>query len=151
MVTAVFGGVARTSATSASAESMRRSPILVITSPVFNPAVSAGPPGVTCPMVAPTVSWPLAPVVASDTAAPSTARVACPVSMISCAIRVAWSMGIAKPTPMDPPRLLAVEDSDAIAAFTAITLPVRSTSGPPEFPGLIAASVWIASITVSWL
>jgi len=37
------------------------------------------------------------------------------------------------------------------AAFTAITLPVRSTSGPPEFPGLIAASVWIASITVSWL
>ena len=28
------------------------------------------------------------------------------------------------------------------------TRPERSTSGPPELPGLIAASVWIASITV---
>ena len=30
------------------------------------------------------------------------------------------------------------------------TLPFRSTSGPPELPGLMAASVWIASKT-AWL
>ena len=28
-------------------------------------------------------------------------------------------------------------------AFTPITSPAAFTSGPPEFPGLIAASVWI--------
>ena len=32
-----------------------------------------------------------------------------------------------------------------------ITFPDMSTSGPPEFPGLIAASVWIALITVDWV
>ncbi len=32
-----------------------------------------------------------------------------------------------------------------IAVFTPITRPFESTSGPPEFPGLSAASVWITS------
>ncbi len=31
------------------------------------------------------------------------------------------------------------------------TSPLRSTSGPPELPGLIAASVWIAGYVVLWL
>ncbi len=49
------------------------------------------------------------------------------------------SMGIAKPTP-------ALERVEvAIAALIPITLPSRSTSGPPELPGLIAASVWMKS------
>ena len=30
-----------------------------------------------------------------------------------------------------------------MAVFTPITLPRRSTSGPPELPGLSAASVWM--------
>ena len=30
------------------------------------------------------------------------------------------------------------------------TSPARSTSGPPELPGLIAASVWMAGYVVSW-
>src|SRR3982074_1498644 len=30
-----------------------------------------------------------------------------------------------------------------IAVFTPTTLPCVSTSGPPEFPGLSAASVWM--------
>ena len=34
----------------------------------------------------------------------------------------------------------------AIAELTPITAPVASTNGPPEFPGLIAASVCIAFI-----
>ena len=32
----------------------------------------------------------------------------------------------------------------AIAELTPMTLPFMSSSGPPELPGLIAASVWIA-------
>jgi len=80
-----------------------RTPTLVITSPVLSPAVSAAPPAVTCPTLAPTVSRLFAPVVASDTEAPSTAWVAWPVSMICWAIRLAWLIGIANPTPMEPP------------------------------------------------
>lgn len=34
----------------------------------------------------------------------------------------------------------------AIAELTPTTAPVASTNGPPEFPGLIAASVWSALI-----
>ncbi|GMA86010.1 hypothetical protein GCM10025868_12600 [Angustibacter aerolatus] len=38
----------------------------------------------------------------------------------------------------------AVPGTRAMAEFTATTRPCRSTSGPPELPGLIAASVWMA-------
>src|SRR5664279_3620757 len=59
---------------------------------------------------------------------------------------------MAKPTPMEPLWLLDDdEDSEAIAELMPITLPLMSTSGPPELPGLIAASVCTAFITVSWL
>ena len=46
--------------------------------------------------------------------------------------------GIAKPTPSLPP------DSLSICELTPMTLPLASSSGPPELPWLIAASVWIA-------
>ena len=36
-------------------------------------------------------------------------------------------------------------DGSAIAVLMAMTRPCESTSGPPELPGLIAASVWITS------
>jgi hypothetical protein len=36
-----------------------------------------------------------------------------------------------------------------MAEFTPTILPCESTNGPPELPGLIAASVWIASIKLS--
>ena len=57
--------------------------------------------------------------------------------------RATCSIGIAKPTPMlpaspDAPPLVA------IAEFTPTTSPARLTSGPPELPGLIAASVCTA-------
>ena len=58
-----------------------------------------------------------------------------PNFFISSRSRRAALMGIAKPILCAP---------DMIAAFTATTLEFRSTSGPPEFPGLIAASVWIS-------
>ena len=50
--------------------------------------------------------------------------------------------GIAKPTPALSPESLS------ICELTPITLPVRSSSGPPELPWLIAASVWIESAIV---
>ena len=48
------------------------------------------------------------------------------------------SIGTAKPTPSPPP------ERDWICWLTPITRPSEPTSGPPELPGLIAASVWIA-------
>ena len=47
--------------------------------------------------------------------------------------------GTAKPTPSLPPESLS------ICELTPITSPSMSSSGPPELPWLIAASVWIAS------
>ncbi len=52
--------------------------------------------------------------------------------------RLATSIGTAKPTPSLPP------ESVLICWLMPITLPSPSTSGPPELPGLIAASVWTA-------
>jgi len=46
-------------------------------------------------------------------------------------------MGIANPTPTEPP--LGVR----MLLLTPTTSPSAFASGPPEFPGLIAASVWI--------
>ena len=53
------------------------------------------------------------------------------------------SIGIANPTPMLPASL-AKPPIVAIAEFTPTTSPRRFTSGPPELPGLIAASVCTA-------
>ena len=50
--------------------------------------------------------------------------------------------GIAKPTPTFAPV------SPAICALTPITWPSELSSGPPELPWLIAASVWIESLIV---
>ena len=46
----------------------------------------------------------------------------------------AMSIGIANPMPLE---------SVATAVLMPTTAPLASTSGPPELPGLIAASVWI--------
>ena len=45
--------------------------------------------------------------------------------------------GIEKPIPIDPPYWLK------IAVLIPITFPSISNKGPPEFPWLIDASVWI--------
>src|SRR6266511_5169896 len=58
---------------------------------------------------------------------------------------LAWSIGIAKPRPMLPASALTL----AMAVEIPTTLPEVSTSGPPELPGLIAASVWTASLMVT--
>ena len=53
-------------------------------------------------------------------------------------IALAFEIGIAKPTFCALP-------GSAIAVLMPITRPCASTSGPPELPGLIAASVWMTS------
>ena len=52
-------------------------------------------------------------------------------------------IGMAKPSP------LALSDKDFPAVLIPMTSEFMSMSGPPELPWLIAASVWIPSITVS--
>jgi hypothetical protein len=47
------------------------------------------------------------------------------------------STGIANPMPAFDP------EGEMMAVLTPTTLPLESSSGPPEFPGLTAASVWI--------
>jgi hypothetical protein len=49
------------------------------------------------------------------------------------------STGMENPTPDDAP------EGEYIAVFTPIKFPALSRSGPPLFPGLIAASVCITS------
>ena len=53
-------------------------------------------------------------------------------------------MGIANPTPMLPDSPPMPPPAVAIAELTPTTWPRRLTSGPPELPGLIAASVCTA-------
>ena len=45
--------------------------------------------------------------------------------------------GMAKPMPCQPP------EREKIALLMPTSLPSRSTSAPPELPGLMAASVWM--------
>src|SRR5215207_629714 len=67
------------------------------------------------------------------------------------AITRASSIGIANPTPMLPlcEPAPAPPASEAIAVLMPMTSPSVSMSAPPELPGLMAASVWMASMTAS--
>ena len=57
---------------------------------------------------------------------------------IACATTVfTMSEGMAKPIPIEPPV------REKIAVLMPISAPSRSTSAPPELPGLMAASVWM--------
>ena len=58
---------------------------------------------------------------------------------------LAWLIGMAKPSPMLPVCWLLLPRV-RMAEVIPITRARASTSGPPEFPGLIDASVWIPSM-----
>ena len=62
-------------------------------------------------------------------------RVTCPLETNSFMIQRARLIGMLKPTPSLPPPLEAIE------LLMPMTSPFKFTSGPPELPGLIAASV----------
>jgi hypothetical protein len=79
--------------------------------------------------------------------APRTECGAWPVLIRSVATTPAWLLGMANPRPMLPPwtPIAGSPPRVSIAAVTPITWACPFTSGPPELPGLIGASVWIAS------
>ena len=59
---------------------------------------------------------------------------------------LAWLIGMANPSPMFPVWPPCAEPMVRIAELTPMIRAPPSTSGPPELPGLIGASVWIASM-----
>ena len=66
-----------------------------------------------------------------------------PFRMISGTIFRMVSTGTAKPIPLDAP------EGEMIIVFIPMSSPAESRSGPPEFPGLMEASVWIISRMVT--
>ena len=60
--------------------------------------------------------------------------------MSSGTTRLTESMGMAKPMPA------LVPDGDRMAVLTPMMRPAESSNGPPELPGLMAASVWITLV-----
>src|SRR3954447_11098027 len=106
--------------------------IEVMTSPERIPAFAAGEPWVTVPTTAPGASG------CSALARPSHARSILPFLISFGTTSLIVSEGTAKPTPELEPLC------DAICELTPITRPAASSSGPPELPGLMAASVCTA-------
>ena len=110
------------------------------TSPARIPARAAGPPSTTS-----VITTPLPPGTPNHSAKsgpswswtdmPIQLRTTCPFS--SCgAISFSMWMGMANPIPWP---------AGLTAALIATTAPRASSSGPPELPGLMAASVWMKS------
>ncbi len=101
---------------------------------VSSPTLAMSTPALTSTPMASASSW-----VTSWMTTPRKPRVTLPVSMSEVMIWRAMLMGMAKPMPMLPPERLKM------AVFTPTTSPFRLTRGPPELPGLMAASVWMKS------
>ena len=119
-------------------------------SPAFSPALEAGPPSTTdCTCVHPRVT-PSASTEELVMVMPSATCCTEPFSMISLATRLTRFDGIAKPMPMEPAVLeeLAV---DAMDELMPITCPAALKVGPPELPGLMAASICTALVTIALL
>src|SRR5690625_3064028 len=108
------------------------------------PASAAGEPSSTRSTRAPARLTPSTSTVVSLRATPRKACSATPSAMSCWATSAAWSTGIAKPSPMLPDR---PPERDAIELVMPMTSPRASNSGPPELPGLTAASTWIALVT----
>ena len=86
-------------------------------------------------------------MVAALTVTPSMPCEALPEAMSWSAMDTTRSEGIAKPRPIEPACPSEDEESDLIEELMPMTAPLASKSGPPELPGLIDASIWIAFVT----
>ena len=125
---------------------MIRSSTLVITAPLGMPALSAGPPAVDLDRAG-TVDVVLRGHLDADQRVGRLAGLDQFVRDPPCLV------DRDREAEADRPALLTARCSPprvAIAVLMPISLPFMSTSAPPELPGLIAASVWIASMTVAW-
>ena len=116
----------------------------------LSPAFSAGLSLVTSTITAPLASLSLKVAAASLLTGriwtPSQPRTTFPFSRSCGRISLAMLIGTANPTPEDcwvPPVMIMV--------LMPITSPLVFSSGPPELPGLIEASVWIISTWVPWM
>ena len=138
--TLVPGLVATTILTSSSLLPTGRPLYWTITSPGSTPAFSAAPPGVTsatiAPMrlVSPKSSNPSRGTASTET--PMRPRITLPVCSCGSRSRTVL-LGTANPIPMFPSLRALV----MMAVFMPMTSPRTLSSGPPELPGLIAASV----------
>jgi len=112
-----------------------------ITSPARRPAAAAAPSGRTSFTSAPRGRGSLnASASVWSTSCTETPMLPCaarPVRTIWPAMERARSIGIAKASPCEPP------DPLKICELMPTTWPRALKSGPPELPGLIAASVWM--------
>ncbi len=108
-----------------------------ITSPGRMPARSAGESESTSDTSAPWASGrsgdPATEEVTCLTTTPNQPRVTFPRSLSWSRTRLAWLLGMAKPNWL----------RGMMAVVIPTTSPRRLNSGPPEFPGLMAASVWM--------
>ncbi len=138
----------RTYAVSDSAPLTASSSIATITSPVCRPASAAGDPDDTSTTLAPRRVTPSAVAVASCMVTPRNACSAEPSLMSWSAMFVARFTGMANPSPIEPDcSPLMPLDIVAIDDVMPMTWPCALNRGPPELPGLIAASIWIALVT----
>ena len=119
--------------------------------PAFSPALSAGLPSVTSCTRAPLLVGRLRLFASSlVTAAVVTPRKACATRPLFSSWGIAdlaVLIGTAKPMPTLPLPLPPV----AICELIPMTWPCAFSNGPPELPGLIAASVWITLLIVNLL
>src|SRR5688572_8591725 len=106
-----------------------------MTSPGRIPARAAGEPGTTEATTTPALDLGPPGVRANCGWIPIQGRRTTPWARRSSATRRARFIGMAKPIPTEPPL------GEKIELLTPITSPDAFTSGPPEFPGLIDASV----------
>mmetsp|Transcript_1930 Transcript_1930/g.7500 ORF Transcript_1930/g.7500 Transcript_1930/m.7500 type:complete len:252 (+) Transcript_1930:185-940(+) len=107
------------------------------------PALAAGPPSGT-PSTSTPAFLPFSPMSCCSapsgaSTSPSTGRVTLPNCMICSTMPLTLSTGSANPTPADAP------EGEYIAVLTPMSRPLLSSSGPPELPGLMAASVCTTS------
>ena len=111
------------------------------TSPGFTPAFCAGLPGSTKLTSAPRglSSWNERASAASTSCTPTPMRPLTTLPVFTSWSRtcMASSMGTAKEIPMYPPLWLKIME------LMPTTSPSRLNSGPPEFPGFTATSVWM--------
>src|SRR5580700_9860917 len=117
--------------------------MLVITSSGRSPAWAAGPLGVTAWTYSPsgTPAWAAAAGGIGTVCRPKKAWVTLPVAMISSAMDLARSTGMAKPSPTLPP---PEPGTVAPAVGTPTSWPAQLTRAPPLLPGLMEASVCMA-------
>ena len=110
--------------------------IEIIRSFTFNPPFSAGPFGIKYLIIAPSSVWErklLFCLILLESVTPIMGCLALPLVIKSLAIFLALFIGIAKPNPAPGPERTRV--------LIPITSPTEFNNGPPELPGLIAASV----------